>query len=126
MNVRAQRAQAIPLQQYTLETTLEEGSVFLPEAIVASREHALKPLHAHAQVRFRRLQGQVVVISHNAVSMQDPAGPLTRLEKALLKRVFGSLVLEDPVAIVTPVHHVVERTSVFEAKRSWHRIEIKG
>ena len=69
--------------------------------------------------------------------MQNPVGALARLEKAILKRVFGSLVLENPVAVVSAarhgvvflrrrIQHVVYCTSVFEAKGSWHRIEIKG
>ena len=67
--------------------------------------------------------------------MQNPVGALARLEKAILKRVFGSL--ENPVAVVSAarhgvvflrrrIQHVVYCTSVFEAKGSWHRIEIKG
>ena len=58
--------------------------------------------------------------------MQNPAGALARPEKAFLKRVFGSLVLEDPVAVVTAVYNVVYRTRVFEAKGSWHGIVIYG
>ena len=78
-----------------------------------------------------------LVISQNAVSMQNPAGALARLEKAFLKRVFGSLLFEDPVAVVTAaclgvvflrrrIHHVVDRTSILKAQGSWHIIEIKG
>jgi hypothetical protein len=71
----------ISLHQNTFETTLKEGSAFLSEAIESSREYALKPLHAYTQVWFRSSQGQVVVIVHDAIGMENPIGSLARLEK---------------------------------------------
>ena len=64
-----------------------------------------------------------------------PAGTLARLEKVFAKRMFGTLAIEDPIAVVSPtchgvflrrrIQHVVDRAGVLEGKRSWHGIEIR-
>lgn len=112
------------LDQDTLEAALEQMAILLAEAVVAHPERALQPTHAGAQIAFRRLQGQVEVVAHHTVRVENPAVLLARLEKTLLERRLGRVVLEDPRTVVPAIDHMVHRSRVFESKRPRHTQKI--
>ena len=106
------------LDQDALEAALEQMAILLAETVVAHPERALQPTHAGAQVSFRRLQGQVEVIAHHTVRVENPAVLLARLvprsdrddtstskariTKTLLERRLGSVVLVPSI----PIRHL--------------------
>jgi len=65
-------------------------------------KRALELLHPRRQIRFRRLQSQVVMVAHERVGMQLPAVPLARLEPRP-----GGTDREQILAIVAAVENVV-------------------
>jgi len=70
-------------------------------------KRALELLHPRRQIRFRRLQSQVVMVAHERVGMQLPAVPLARLERGRLEPRPGGTDREQILAIVAAVENVV-------------------
>ena len=68
-----------------------------------------------AAVALRGLQGQMVVVAHEHMSVQHPIGLGAGLEQAGLKRRLRSLGLEDVRPVVAPVNYVVAGPREFES-----------
>jgi hypothetical protein len=62
----------------------------------------------------RGLQGQMVVVAHEHMSVQYPIGLGAGLEQAGLKRRLRSLGLEDVRPVVAPVNYVVAGPGEFD------------
>ena len=58
----------------------------LPKPIEPRRKRALQPMHSLDQIRPRRFESEVVVISHERKRVQPPAGLFTRLKQTRLER----------------------------------------
>jgi hypothetical protein len=52
--------------------------------------------------------------------VNPPAGLAARLAQRAQERLPVGVVLEDRLAAVAPVHHVVDRAGIFDAQRAGH------
>ena len=52
------------------------------------------------------------MIAHDAVSMDDPTGPLACIEETIFKRELSSLVFKNPGSVVPSVEHMVKGSLV--------------
>jgi hypothetical protein len=71
--------------QKRLITPLKQMPALAPETIEPRRIRALHPVHTINQIRLRRFERQMKVVSHKHVRMQHPPEYLTRLSQNLLK-----------------------------------------
>jgi hypothetical protein len=82
-----------------------------------------QPLHAEAQVGPRCFNNQVKVVAHEAVSMDLPAGALADLAQCLEEELAVFVVVKNVVAMISPVHQVIDRIFVFDAQFARHGAE---
>jgi hypothetical protein len=90
------------------------------EAVEATGEGRLQPLHAADQVPEGRFQREVEMIAHDHKRVQQPRTALARLEEGPLKRGPRFLLAENPRAIISPVNDVVNRARELESKFARH------
>jgi len=77
----------------------------------------LEPVH---QIWHWRLQGQVVVVTHHDVSMQQPAATLARLEQRRLKGLATTPLREEVLAVVPQADDVIDRPRELDSALSRH------
>ena len=73
-----------------------------------------------AAVALRGLQGQMVVVAHEHMSVRHPIGLGAGLEQAGLKRRLRSLGLEDVRPVVAPVNYVLAGPEEFKSELASH------
>ncbi len=110
MDVVHQRRQVwAGLNEQCLVAPLEHVAALAPQPVEARGERALQPLEPVHQIWHWRLQGQVVVVAHHDVSMQQPAATLARLEQSRLKGLATAPLREEVLAVVPPADDVIDR-----------------
>jgi len=72
-------------------------------------------LHQPREVRLARLQHEMVVIAHQAVSQRDRVEALQSLRDDTQQRVAVRIVLEDRLSPVAPRGDVIDRVREFNA-----------
>jgi hypothetical protein len=85
---------------------------------------ALEPLHARDKISPRRLQQQMVVISHQDVGMDQPPRLLRRLPQTLEKCLPVRIVAKNQVAVVTSAHHMINRSGILNSQRARHVMRV--
>lgn len=97
MNVVAYGSEIMPIaiiNDLRLVAPLEKVSPKLMTSIVSLRERSLKPLHRANKIALRRFQQQVVMIAHQAPSMNNHLIPNTNLPQGSNKQI-GILIPSD-------------------------------
>jgi hypothetical protein len=80
----------------------------------------LKPPHARREIRLRRLQEQMVVITHQRIRMNPKPRPLANLSQRSQKG-FPVFVIENNIPFaITPRHHMIKRPCILDSNLSWH------
>ena len=78
------------LHQQGLVSSLKEMATLPSVTVEPRRICALQPVHAIDEVRFRRLQRQMVMVRHDDIRVDAPAVPLARFSQRAGKRVRGA------------------------------------
>ena len=97
MNIRAHRlqiARAGRLDRRRLVAALEQMPVDLVPPVETLRVSALQPFHARDQISFWRLGQKVIMIAHQHVGMDAPAGLVASLAQGLQKALPIPVVVE--------------------------------
>jgi hypothetical protein len=75
--------------------------------VVARRITTLKPPHPGHQIRLRRLQQPMVLVTHQDVGMHFPASAPADLSQSLKKTSPIQIIFKDVFTPISPTHHVV-------------------
>jgi hypothetical protein len=89
---------------------LKQMSRFPVPNIIANGKTALKPAHPGHEVRPRRLHQPMVMIAHQDIGMNSPAGSLADLRQRFQETRAIRIVLKDIFPPVATTQHVVNRT----------------
>jgi hypothetical protein len=81
---------------------------------------ALQPGHPRNQVRFRRFQHHVIVIAHQAIRMHLPTRLFASFGQSLDKVVPINIVEKNLFSSITPAHHMIPGSRIFETEFAWH------
>ena len=108
------------LDQERRVTALENMPVLPAEPVETVGKRALKPAHAIDQVARRCLQKEVIVVAHEDIRMEHPPRLRSRLRQTTQKRLPGSGVSEDIVAVIPAINHMVTGSGVLNAQFSRH------
>ena len=79
-----------------------------------------EPFHARDQIALRRLDDRVKMIAHEAVGVDLPRGFAARLAERGEKATAVVVIAEDGLAMIAPVHHMVDRTRIFHSELAGH------
>jgi hypothetical protein len=80
----------------------------------------LKPPHARREIRLRRFQEQMVVITHQRIRMNPKTRPLANLSQRSQKG-FPVFVIENNIPFaITPRQQMIKRPSILDSNLSWH------
>ena len=82
--------------------------------------------HHAPQVRLRRLNQQVVVIAHQAITQNLDAESLMRFAQGLQERFKVVTIGENLLPRSSTVHYMVVRVLVFYSQGSWHGGSVVG
>jgi hypothetical protein len=88
--------------------------------IESLRVESIQLSHADRKVAIRRLNENVVVIAHEAVSVTDPVVALIDPFKSIKKVFTVLIVLEDGFSLVTAARDVINSAWVFYAEGAYH------
>jgi len=83
-------------------------------------------VHPRHQVALRGFQRQMIVIAHEHIRVEHPAGLGARLEQTVLERRPRPLGLEDMCPVIATVDHVVARPGEFESQLARHARQSAG
>jgi len=76
--------------------------------------------HPDRQIRARRLEQQVVVVTHQAVPVADPSLPLDCQRELLEEPLVVSRVAKDSLPLVHASRDVIHRPGIQNTKRPRH------
>ena len=83
--------------------------------VIPLRIHAVDVAHAPGYVGIRRLDQQMIMIGHQAVSGYTKISHLRRFDQHLDERLVILLVLEDRFTLPVPVHDVILGVRKFDS-----------
>ncbi len=92
--------------------------------VEAHRPRHLEPAHPRDQVCLRRLQQEMVVVRHQYIGMNPPAGPRARLSESLQKTAPILVIPENRFAPVPTIQNVINGTFKFNARFASHETDI--
>jgi hypothetical protein len=123
MDVVAEPAKPVAvLHHYALVTPPERYGPLLSIPVKVKRKHALQQSHPFCtQIRLRRLQRQMIVVSHHAKGMQHPPSQpacRSRTKTPRTLRSVRALVLEYSLPPIPAVQHMVEAAGSLESQSS--------
>jgi hypothetical protein len=72
-------------------------------------------LQAGDEIALRGFHGEVVVIAHNNIGLEQPPGAFTCREKTFLKSLPGPGGCEKESVIVAPIDDVIDRSRVLKS-----------
>ena len=107
-----------------LVAALEQMTAQSMPAVEAHCPRRLEPSHAAYQVCFRRLQQQMVMIVHQHPGMDTPTRSPAHFTQGFKKSCAISIVAENLLLAIPPVHHVIDRPFKFDSCFSCHRIHL--
>ena len=79
-----------------------------------------KALHPRTEIRPRRLDHKMKVISHDDVRQQVPAMADDGLLKSVDQPASVRVIADDFLAGISPCHHVIDGALEFNSQSSWH------
>ena len=100
--------------------TLKQMPAQAMAAIEAHRPGGLEPAHARDEIGFGSLDQQVVVIAHEHIRMDAPAGAPADLAEGPQETLAVGIVAKDVFPPVAPIQDVVKRAAKFEARFPGH------
>ena len=114
----------IPIILYKtgMVSTLKQMPMLGAKAIKPRGQGTLQPMHTLSQVRLRRFEQDMVVITHHHIGMAFPTVGQRGLLQDADKRLGRVRTFEDIPAVVASVHHMVERTLVLNPEFPCHAI----
>lgn len=118
-----QRVPRLHVQRFV--PALEGPADLPPVAVEPVRPRALQVLHPRAQVRLRRLQGEMEMIAHDHKRMHQPAKPRARFRQAPLERLGRPLACKDRLPVVPPVDYMVARSLELQPQFPRHRVTVR-
>jgi hypothetical protein len=118
---REREAVRLRFDQHVLEPVLEE----MPATIVVSVEaldlSPQKAMHTGRERAFRRHEREVIVIRHEAVLVENPAGAGDLLGEKIEKQLAVLVIPKDRNAVVAARHHMMERPGILDSRLPRHR-----
>ena len=108
------------LDKDALVTALEHVSPLAVEAVKAVGKGSLQPRHAPHKVRFRRFQGEVVMVAHQNIGMDDPPAFFAGLGEGPFESFRRSLFDKQVFAVIPPVDHMVNRAFKLQSRLAGH------
>jgi hypothetical protein len=111
------------LDDHRVKPPLEDVSLPLPPPVEGLRVRAVQAPHATGEIRPRRLEHEVVVVVHEAESMEEPREAADDAGEQPQEEAPFGVVEEDSAACVPPARHMVEGSWELEAKRTRHPSE---
>ena len=123
MNIRADGLQitsAGPIHRHGFVAALEQMPKDPVPAVITLRVGSLQPFHPGHEVGFRRLDQKVIVISHQHIGVNAPAGFVAGLAQSLQKALPVPVIVEDGAALVAAGHDVVRCPGKLDAQWSGH------
>lgn len=81
---------------------------------------AQQPFHARDQIGLGRFDREMKMIGHQAIRMDFPAGLAASLAKGFQPQLAILVILEDGLAAVAAVHHVVKCARIFNSEFAGH------
>ena len=106
--------------QQALVTSLKKMPSFSAQLVEPVGKGRLQPLHAGHQVALRCFQGHVVMVTHQHIGVQQPAGFVAGFEEAPFKRPLRSFSLKNVRPVITPVDHMVTGSRKFQSQLARH------
>src|ERR1051325_3384621 len=103
-----------------LVTALEQMTKDLMPADIALSVGSLQPFHPRHQVCLRSLNEQMIVIAHQYVGGNGPAGLLAGFLQGFKKTLSIRVVFEDRAALIAAGHHMIYGTRILDAQRASH------
>jgi len=76
----------------------------------------MKPLHRANQIALRSFQQQVVMIAHQAPSMDNHLVPNTNLPQGSNKKIGIPIPLEDLLALIPAAHDMIPSSRIFNSQ----------
>ena len=123
MNVVDQPQQRASLvNKDALVTALEHVSPLAVEAVKAVGEGSLQPRHALHKVRFRRFQGEVVMVAHQDIGMDDPPAFFAGLGEGPFESCRRPHFAKQVFAVIPPVDHMVNRAFKLPSRLACHDV----
>ena len=112
---RPQIARAAAVHDQRFVTSAEHMPKEFVPAIEPRRVGAQEPAHPGDKVGRRRLDDQMKMIQHQAIRMHLPARLGAGLVQGGHEPLAVKVIVEDRLAPVATVHHMINRSGVFDA-----------
>src|SRR5437667_119050 len=93
--------------QHRFVAPLEQVPGLSVTPVVACRVTTLKPPHPYDQIGSSRLQQPMVMVAHQHVGMNFPAGALANLSQSLKETSPIQIIFNDVFTPISPTHHMV-------------------
>ena len=81
---------------------------------------ALQALHPRHQIGFRGFHQQMIVIAHQHVGVEAPAGPAAGLAERFQKAQAVPVIPIDRLSLIAPCHHMIGGSGIFNAQQPGH------
>jgi hypothetical protein len=82
----------------------------------------LKPPHAHREIRLRRFQEQMVVITHQRIPMNPKPRPLANLPQRSQKGLPVFVIENNIPSPIAPRHYMIKGPRILDSNLSWHGV----
>ena len=129
MNIVTDRFQitvTTPIHQERLVSTREEVAASFVANVETLCVNSQEPLHARDQIRLRRLDDQMKVVAHETIRVHLPFRSDTDFSQRVEESLPILIISKDALALVSSIDHMVNRTTIFDAQRTWHVTEAIG
>jgi len=110
----------VPIDDDRLVPALKQMPEHFVPAIVTLRVRSLKPFYAGHEVPLRSVHQQMVMVGHEHISMNAPAGFLTRFGQGFEPALPILVVPEEVPPLIAPRHHVIDRAGILNTQRPGH------
>jgi hypothetical protein len=80
----------------------------------------LKPPHARREIRLRRFQEKMVVITHQRIRMNPKTRPLANLSQRSQKSLPVFVIENNIPSPIAPRHYMIKGPSILDSNLSWH------
>ena len=110
----------LPINDDRLVTSLKQMAKDLMPPVVALRVGSLQPFHPRHEVCLGSLHQQMIVIAHQHVSVNEPAGFLAGFLQGFEKTLPIRIVFEDRAALIAAGHDMIYGTGILDAQRASH------
>ena len=113
------------LDGHCLVSALKQMPADLVAGVVTLGIGPLQPFHSGDQVCFRSFEQEMIMISHQHVGVNAPAGFGAGLAEGFHPALPVSVIFEDGAALIASGHDVIGCSWVFDAQWSGHNSTIR-